>query len=318
MVNIGFVFGYNMGMNAPLQADKDLGSQQHQLASMQFDLRISHLARFLYSKYLSCHPVRLPADDSVSNKNGSGSRIGVQDDKSLTLLDVGAGNGLFLKFFKSKGFQVAGYELEKELVANMKKDPALKGDMIEQGDITKLKGKEEYDVVIASDVIEHIKDDVQAIKGLWSFVKPGGMLLITVPGHSYLYGKRDEMWGHFRRYDQKVLLERIDKAVTTSNSVRQPVTVSGSNKNGSGSRIEVRDDIAYDIAFATQWNVIGFFVYGLFEKILHKPINEKMRYSNSFPSRIIRSILGSILKTEEKLGGVPLGLTQVVGVRKKA
>ncbi|QQS43458.1 class I SAM-dependent methyltransferase [Candidatus Roizmanbacteria bacterium] len=306
---------YNREMTAPHNADRDLGSQQHQLASMQYDLRITNLARFLYSKIKSTFAV-IPDTHNVIPSEVEGSlHVGRDDDKCPTLLDVGAGNGLFLKFFKTKGFQVAGYELEKELVANMKKDPVLKGDMIEQGDITKLKGKEEYDVVIASDVIEHIKDDVRAIQGLWSFVKPGGMLLITVPGHSAIYGKRDEMWGHFRRYDQKVLLERIDKGI--SSFVIPDSDRESRNNSGMDPRVKPEDDRNYEIAFATQWNVVGFFVYAFYEKVLHKSINEKMRYSNSIPSRFVRFVLDSILKFEEAIGGVPLGLTQVVGVRKK-
>jgi SAM-dependent methyltransferase len=249
-------------------ADKDLGSQQNQLASMDYDLRISNLASFLDSQLRSV---------DIENKKSS-----------LKLLDVGAGNGLFLKYFKNKGFDVSGYELEAELVINMKKDPALKGVSIKQGDITQMTGNNDFDVVIASDVIEHIKDDQKAISGLWSFVKPGGILLITVPGHSFLYGKRDKMWGHFRRYDQKDLLEKVKKAT---------------NEN-------------CEIAFATQWNFVGFFVYAFYEKILKKSINENMRYSNSPISRLVRFILDSILKHEKKIGGLTLGLTQIVGVKK--
>lgn len=278
-----------------MQADKDLGSQQNQLASMKYDLRITNLARFLYSK--------------MDNK--------MTHEKSHTLLDVGAGNGLFLKFFKSKGFTISGFELEKELVQNMKKDPALKGDKIEQGDITQMKGNEEFDVVIASDVIEHIKDDVKAIQGLWSYVKPGGMLLITVPAHSYLYGKRDEMWGHFRRYDQQVLLERIDNAISlVTRSVKHGAL---SNNSESLQKDDLRNTLhdSRTIVFAKQWNLVGFFVYGFYEKILHKSINENMRYSNSLPSRMVRLILDAILKFEEMVGGVPIGLTQVVGVKKR-
>ena len=278
-----------------LHPDRDLGSQQHQLGKMQYDLRITNLAEFLYS--------RIKRDPSTN----------ARDDKVLTLLDVGAGNGLFLKFFKSKGCKVSGYELEKDLVARMKKDPDLKNSPIEQGDITKLKGHEEFDVVIASDVIEHIKDDSKAIQGLWSFVAPGGILLITVPAHSYLYGKRDEMWGHFRRYESQVLLERIEKAITSS-VISTAVEKSLHSKRDPSA--DARDDKKYEVIFAIQWNIVGFFVYGFYEKILHKSINEKMRYSNSLPSRMVRFVLDFILKVENAMGGVPLGLTQVVGVRK--
>lgn len=248
-------------------ADQDLNLQQEHLSSTSYDLRITNLARFIYKKISSTR----------SGKNPS-------------FLDVGAGNGLFLKYFIAHGFDVSGYELEQKNIDNMKKDPVLKSVSIAQADITNLRGSENFDVVMASDVIEHIKDDVLAIKNLWSFVKPGGLVIITVPAHSYLYGKRDEKWGHHRRYDRKILLRRIDEGI---------------------------NDKTYQIEFATQWNIVGYFVYFLFEKILHKPINEKMRYSPSLSGRISRSVIEGILRLEEMIGGLPLGLTLVVGVRKK-
>ncbi len=250
-----------------MKADHDLNSQQKHLSATSYDLRITNLARFIYSKIHN-------SIDSI--------------DRKVKFLDVGAGNGLFLKFFKAKGFEVAGFDLENQNVVNMIKDPELKNERISQGDITKLKGNQEYDIVLASDVIEHIKDDVLAIKNLWSFVKPGGMMLITVPAHSYLYGKRDEKWGHHRRYDLGMLKEHIYSAI----------------KKG------------YTIEFLTQWNIVGFYLYFLFEKILHKPINENMRYSSSRVSRSVRTILDKILQLEEMIGGLPLGLTLIVGVRK--
>ena len=116
-------------------ADQDLNSQQHHLSATSYDLRITNLARFIYQLILTCHS----GLDPESRKKKTGSPIGVGDD-TLTFFDVGAGNGLFLKFFKNKGYNVSGIELEKELVFNMKKDPELKGVSISQADITKLKG----------------------------------------------------------------------------------------------------------------------------------------------------------------------------------
>jgi len=176
----------------------------------------------------------------------------------------------------------------------MKKDPLLKNEAISKGDITKMTGMENYDLVIASDVIEHIENDVLAIKNLWSFVKPDGMMLITVPAHAHLFGRRDVMWGHHRRYDPQLLLDRIKKAIGNS-KIQNP---------------------NFKVEFITQWNIVGYFVYFLFEKILHKPINEKMRYSPSLFGRISRFIVERILQIEELIGGLPLGLTLVVGVRK--
>ncbi|MDP4010642.1 MAG: class I SAM-dependent methyltransferase, partial [Candidatus Roizmanbacteria bacterium] len=191
---------------------KDLNSQQEHLSSTSYDLRITNLARFIYSRIRNENYV-IPDSDRESMD----PRMR-EDDMRLKFLDIGAGNGLFLKFFKEKGFEVAGYELEQKNVDNMKKDPVLKSVSIVQADITNLRGSENFDVVMASDVIEHIKDDVLAIKNLWSFVKSGGMMLITVPAHSYLYGKRDKKWGHHRRYDAEVLLERINEVINTTPS----------------------------------------------------------------------------------------------------
>ncbi len=238
---------------------KDLSTQQLTLATSDYDLRITNLARFILKK--------LPI------KQGS-------------FIDVGAGNGLFLKFFKDRGFEVEGIELEKDQVHEMRKDFKLKDVQIRQGDITSLKGDENFDVVIASDVIEHIKDDAKALDNLFTFVKKDGYLVLTVPAHMHLYGKRDKTWGHYRRYDRNSLVRKL--------------------KSLEGCKVE---SISY-------WNLLGYFAYFFFEKIMNQPIKEEFRYKQTAFSKLIRSILDLVLKCEELFGGSPIGLT-LVAVAKK-
>ena len=237
----------------------DLQDQQELLSSTSYDLRITNLARFIYKK--------------IGKKPGS-------------FIDIGAGNGLVLRFFKDRGYSVTGMELSQELCNAMKKNPQMKNITIVQGNITEKRGNESFDYVLASDVIEHIKDDQKALQNLFSYVKKGGLLILTVPAHSHLLGKRDMAWGHFRRYDKRDLVEKVSKL--------------------KGSRIE----------FATFWNGLGYFPYFFSEKILHKPINEKFRHSQSRISKLVRKGVEVILRLEEFFGGSPLGLTLVVGVRK--
>lgn len=237
----------------------NLSSQQISLASSDYDLRITNLARFIYKK--------LPI-------------------KKGHLIDIGAGNGLLLKFFKDRGFEVEGIELEADQVHAMQQDFKLKGVAIRQGDIMSLKGKDKYDVVIASDVIEHIQDDHKALVNLFSFVAPGGYLVITVPAHSYLFGKRDIAWGHHRRYDKKVL---VSKAKMLENS---------------------------GVIGVFYWNLIAYFAYWYYETVLRQPIKENFRYEMTLTSKIIRFILDIELRLEEFFGGVFLGLTLVTIVRK--
>ncbi len=238
---------------------KDLSTQQLTLASSDYDLRITNLARFVYK--------------SLPIKKG-------------TLIDIGAGNGLILKFFKLKGFDVSGVELEKDQVHQMQIDYKLQGVKVVQGDITKLKGEGNFDVVIASDVIEHIENDESALKNLYSFVKTGGYLVITVPAHMHLYGKRDKKWGHYRRYDKNNLIRKIKKLENSK------------------------------IVSMRYWNVLGYFAYFFFEKIMNQPIKEEFRYKQSLLSKLIRGVLDLILKLEELIGGPPIGLTLIAVAQK--
>lgn len=237
----------------------DLETQQKLLLSRTYDLRISNLTDFIYR-----HIIHEPG----------------------SFIDIGAGNGLVLKFFKKKGFDVAGIELEKPLVDLMKKDPELHNVTVVQGDITKLRGKNQYDYVLASDVIEHIEDDDFAIANLFSYVAPGGLLVITVPAYSFLYGKRDKVWGHFRRYDVNFLLPKLQRLDGYVEKVKH-------------------------------WNMIGLLAFYFYEKILHRPVAEKKRYEKSLLAAILRFLVECELKVEALLGGVPYGLTLVVAVRKK-
>jgi len=238
----------------------DLETQQKLILARTYDLRITNLARFLRRNI-----IKSPS----------------------TFFDVGAGNGLILKFFKNQGFKVAGIELEAKLVALMKKDLELKGVNVSQGDITKLKGKNQYEYVLASDVIEHIEDDDFALKNLFSFVAPGGLLVLTIPSYSFLYGKRDKLWGHYRRYDASYLLPKLQRL--------------------EGTVIEVK-----------HWNFVGFITYFIFEKLLKRMPAEQMRYKQSLLAQFLRFLVECELALESLIGGVPFGLTLVVAVRKSS
>ena len=50
------------------------------------------------------------------------------------------------------------------------------------------------------DVIEHVDDDVAALRELRRVLCPGGRLLVAVPAFMFLWGKQDEVSHHRRRY----------------------------------------------------------------------------------------------------------------------
>jgi len=65
-----------------------------------------------------------------------------------------------------------------------------------------------FDSVICVNVLEHIDDDIAALRRMEQFLVPGGTLALLVPAHQALYGPYDKLDGHFRRYG-KAHLQRL-------------------------------------------------------------------------------------------------------------
>jgi SAM-dependent methyltransferase len=56
------------------------------------------------------------------------------------------------------------------------------------------------DVVLALDVLEHVADDAAALRAAAALLRPGGLLLVTVPAFGLLWGQQDAVSHHLRRY----------------------------------------------------------------------------------------------------------------------
>ncbi len=70
----------------------------------------------------------------------------------------------------------------------------------------------QFDIVIAADVLEHIENDSHAVDEIGTIVRSGGYFLVTVPAYPALYSSHDEALGHFRRYQRKELLHLFPKS----------------------------------------------------------------------------------------------------------
>jgi SAM-dependent methyltransferase len=69
-----------------------------------------------------------------------------------------------------------------------------------------------FDVVCLFDVIEHIENDVEAVRRIVKNLNKNGKLIITVPAAPFLFGKHDKNMHHFRRYNIKSLSMLLDDA----------------------------------------------------------------------------------------------------------
>jgi SAM-dependent methyltransferase len=62
-----------------------------------------------------------------------------------------------------------------------------------------------FDVVLALDVLEHLADDAAGLSEAARLVRPGGLLLLTVPALPSLWGGQDVVSEHRRRYTKRTL-----------------------------------------------------------------------------------------------------------------
>ncbi|HEX8415705.1 MAG TPA: class I SAM-dependent methyltransferase, partial [Sphingomicrobium sp.] len=69
-----------------------------------------------------------------------------------------------------------------------------------------------YDLIAVLDVVEHIEDDVAALRAMRDCLKPGGKILIAVPAHQWMWSAHDTVNHHHRRYSKKTLTAAIAAA----------------------------------------------------------------------------------------------------------
>jgi glycosyltransferase involved in cell wall biosynthesis len=70
----------------------------------------------------------------------------------------------------------------------------------------------EFDTVICLNVVEHLEDDVKALRNICGSLEKQGRAIILVPSGPGLYGTLDKVLGHYRRYTRDQLVEACARA----------------------------------------------------------------------------------------------------------
>lgn len=68
---------------------------------------------------------------------------------------------------------------------------------------------ESFDIITASDVLEHLADAPQALREWLRVLKPGGRLIVFVPAFQFLWSEHDDVNKHFRRYNRPELRQLL-------------------------------------------------------------------------------------------------------------
>ena len=120
-----------------------------------------------------------------------------------SVFEVGAGTGDVTSRFIDRGFSVTAHDLGHESRRILRERFGSRITVVDNPDDV---APASVDYLFAFEVLEHIVDDLEALRGWVSHLRPGGRVLLSVPAHQRKYGDTDRAVGHVRRYEREQLM----------------------------------------------------------------------------------------------------------------
>jgi ubiquinone/menaquinone biosynthesis C-methylase UbiE len=123
---------------------------------------------------------------------------------NAAILEVGCSAGPLLLQLQQAGFtNLTGIDVSETAIALGQKRGLQSISVMDGGQLNFPDAA--FDLVIASDVLEHIADDGRAMQEWARVLKPGGKLIVFVPAFQHLWSSHDLVNHHFRRYTKTQL-----------------------------------------------------------------------------------------------------------------
>jgi SAM-dependent methyltransferase len=141
------------------------------------------------------------------------------------LLDIGGGTGNHLASLTNP--EVVSVDIDAAVVGELRERFAESRprwrferlDLTEPEAVQQL-GPGEFDVVLSSNVFEHVADDRPLFGAAFELLEPEGRLVLLLPAHEWLFGSLDRIAGHHRRYHRRQVEERLTGAGFAVETVR--------------------------------------------------------------------------------------------------
>ena len=138
------------------------------------------------------------------------------------LVDIGCGSGGNLELLREFGMVVAMDDAPAALSLVRQTGHAL----VVCGSAVHLPfDADSLDVIALLDVLEHIDDDRAVLAECHRVLKPGALLLMTVPAYQWLWSGHDEALGHRRRYRRSALAALVSRAGFDTRTISYAVSM---------------------------------------------------------------------------------------------
>ncbi len=153
-------------------------------------------------------------------------------DPPTRVLDIGCGTGQNLLELRNRGFdRVVGLDISPAAIEYAR----VRGQQrLVRADGMQLPFADRaFDLVLALDLLEHLRDDRRALIEVARVLAPGGRLIVFTPAFRFLWGLQDEASHHFRRYTSGELRAKLNDAgfriarLTYANTLLFPLVLAG-------------------------------------------------------------------------------------------
>jgi 2-polyprenyl-3-methyl-5-hydroxy-6-metoxy-1,4-benzoquinol methylase/glycosyltransferase involved in cell wall biosynthesis len=185
---------------------------------MELNAAITKVGNFqtvAVSRNLDANPKS--TDNTILNHVGGNKRV----------LELGCASGHMSQVFQANGCAVVGVEINPEAAehASTVCERVIVADL-DYVDFDRELGSDRFDVIVAADVLEHLKDPGSVLQALRKFLTPGGCLVTSIPNIAHMSVRLALLSGRFP-YGNGGLLDRTHLRFFTRESAEKLIEDSG-------------------------------------------------------------------------------------------